>query len=135
MDTGAVIVCGCIWMAINVLAGAALGHERGRPAAGIALALVAGPLGWIATLLLTPTARREVERQMEIEEERARRAGPQTPALVSHVEDGRALITKTEPVPRSPQPSAARFNPQGATVRGEADEAEQRFVAWRSGKD
>jgi predicted nucleic acid-binding Zn ribbon protein len=42
------------WCAIGALVGCALGWLRNRTIAGLILGVTLGPIGWIATLVLTP---------------------------------------------------------------------------------
>lgn len=44
-----------VWMFVGGVVGSLLGDTRGRGLAGAALGALAGPMGWIAVLLLTPT--------------------------------------------------------------------------------
>ena len=53
------VMVGLAWAAIGALVGGMIGADRGRVGEGVALGLFFGPVGWIITALLRPSAENE----------------------------------------------------------------------------
>ncbi len=100
-----------LWWIASVIAGGCVGELRGRAAAGLALGVFLGPVGVIVAGLLPPTARSQLRRQEELEEERARLVTERQHAA----EDEQARRERAEALGR-----AAREKQQRAAREAEA---------------